>query len=236
MFFDPLKHRFFKLSQEYFARVAILFVLIGVPLLSSCTTPSPLDVIPIDLGIPTQAIKSPVIGPLPTSTKLHVAITFKVNQSIINSLDGQRIHPGQQSKLEQFANKIGIDDATYQKIKNFFNLKGIVLNLSKLHTHLTIDAKASTFAKLLQTHFGCHTELCVLCRASKYGNVAWLPYGHERTGNHQAKCEASRVLLTNQRQRAEQSQAVMRKGQKTHKHTPPPEPALKADSLLTSKY
>src|SRR5258708_18911559 len=74
------------------------------------------------------------------------------------------------------------------------------------------------------------------CRASKYGNVAWLPYGHERTGNHQAKCEVSRVLLTHQRMRAEKSQAVMRKGQKTHKNTPPPEPALKADCLLTSTY
>src|SRR5258708_6776400 len=74
------------------------------------------------------------------------------------------------------------------------------------------------------------------CRASKYGNVAWLTYGHERTGNHQAKCEVSKVLLTNQRMRAEKSQAVMRKGQKTHKNTPPPEPALKADCLLTSTY
>ncbi len=134
-----------------------LLLLIIVPLLASCATPSPLDFVPIDLGIPTQALKSPVVGPLPDSTKLHVAITFKVNQDIINTLGGQPIRPGQHSKLEQFANKIGIDDATYQKIKNFFNLKGIALNLSKLHTHLTIDAKASTFAKLLQTHFVIHT-------------------------------------------------------------------------------
>ena len=158
MYIDLLKRKIVDLHlQTYIARVAVLFVLIGVPILSSCATPSPLDFVPIDLGIPTQAIKSPVVGPLPDSTKLHVAITFKVNQGIINTLSGQRIHPGQQSKVEQFANKIGIDDATYQKIKNFFNLKGIALNLSKLHTQLTVDAKASTFAKLLQTHFVIHT-------------------------------------------------------------------------------
>jgi len=158
MFIDTLKRRYFSLRvQAYLARVAVLFLFVGVPLLSSCATPSPLDSVPIDLGIPTQAIKSPVVGPLPDSTKLHVAITFKVNQSIINTLNGQRIHPGQPSKLEQFANKVGIDDATYQKIKNFFNLKGIALNLSKLHTHLTIDAKASTFARLMQTHFVIRT-------------------------------------------------------------------------------
>ncbi len=157
MFIDPLKRSFVDLHlRTYIERVAVLFVLIVVPLLASCATPSPLEFVPVDLGIPTQAIKSPVVGPLPDSTKLHVAITFKVNQGVINTLDGQRIHPGQQSKLEQLANKIGIDDATYQKIKNFFNLKGIALNLSKLHTHLTIDAKASTFAKLLQTHFVIH--------------------------------------------------------------------------------
>ncbi len=46
----------------------------------------------------------------------------------------------------------------------------------------------------------------------------------------------SRALLTNHVMRAEESQAVMRKGQKTHKNTPPPEPALKAGCLLTNKY
>lgn len=132
MFIDLLRRKFVSLQlQAYIAGGAVVFLLVVVPLLTSCATPSPLDFVPIDLGIPTQAIKSPVVGSLPDSTKLHVAITFKVNQSTINTLDGQRIHPGQHSKLEQFANKIGIDDATYQKIKNFFNLKGIALNLSK---------------------------------------------------------------------------------------------------------
>src|SRR5207237_10161745 len=50
----------------------------------------------------------------------------------------------------------GISDATYQKIKDFFGPAGIALKLSKLRTHLTVDAKASTFAKLLQTKFVIH--------------------------------------------------------------------------------
>jgi len=126
------------------------------PLLASCGAPAPLEFRPIDLGIPAQALNSPIVGPLPDSTKLHVGVTFKVNQSIINKLEGQPVHPGQRSNLEDLANKIGIDDATYQKIKDFFNLKGIALNLSKLRTYLSIDAKASTFAKLFQTHFVIH--------------------------------------------------------------------------------
>jgi kumamolisin len=143
-------------NHTYLTRVIGLCLFVVVPLLASCATTTTLDFVPIDLGIPAQALQSPIVGPLPDSTKLHVAITFKVNQDIINTLNDQRIHPGQHPELEQFANKIGIDDATYQKIKDFFNLKGIALNLSKLRTHLTIDAKASTFAKLFQTHFVEH--------------------------------------------------------------------------------
>lgn len=157
MFIDPPKPIQFNMwLRAIVVVIAGIFFLSIVPLLASCATTTPLEFVPVDLGIPAQALQSPLVGPLPDSTKLHVAITFKVNQNVINTLEGQAIHPGQHSKLEQFANKIGIDDATYQKIKDFFNLKGIALNLSKLHTHLTIDAKASTFAKLLQTHFVVH--------------------------------------------------------------------------------
>jgi kumamolisin len=133
-----------------------LLLLVFVPQLTSCGGPAPLEFTPIDLGIPAQALNSPVVGPLPDSTKLHVGVTFKVNQGLINKLEGQQVHPGQHSKLEDLANKIGIDDATYQRIKDFFNLKGIALNLSKLRTHMTIDARASTFARLFQTHFVIH--------------------------------------------------------------------------------
>ncbi|HYX50798.1 MAG TPA: hypothetical protein VE843_13700, partial [Ktedonobacteraceae bacterium] len=115
MFVDPLKRTQPSLwLRTFVACVSGLFLLVIVPLLASCATTPPVEFVPIDLGIPAQALNSPISGPLPDSTKLHVAITFKVNQGIINTLEGQPIHPGQHSKLEQFANKIGIDDATYQ--------------------------------------------------------------------------------------------------------------------------
>ena len=132
--------------------VGLLFVC--VPLLSGCG-PSPLDMIPVDLGIPQAALNSPVVGRLPDSTKLHVGITFKVSQNVINKLQST-VHPGQKSQLEKFANQIGISDSFYQKIKDFFNLGGSALSLSKLHTHLTIDAKARTLGQLLQTNFVIH--------------------------------------------------------------------------------
>src|SRR5438046_8102281 len=141
-------------------RVAAAFfglLLLISPLLASCGAPAPLQMATIDLGIPQVALNSPVVGPLPDNTQLRVGITFKVSQSVLDKFDRQKIQPGHKSNLEKFANQIGIDDATYQKIKDFFNLKGIELQLSKLRTHLTIDAKAGTFAKLFQTHFVVHT-------------------------------------------------------------------------------
>src|SRR5215471_5068174 len=136
MYIEPLKRTLTRQGLgKFVASVAGLCLLVIVPLLSSCAAPAPLEFVPIDLGIPALALKSPISGPLPDSTKLHVGITFKVNQDIINKLNGQPIHPGHRSKLEEYANKIGIDDATYQKIKDFFNLKGVALNLSKLRTH-----------------------------------------------------------------------------------------------------
>ena len=138
------------------AVVAMIGIILLFAPLASCNTPAPLRFVSINLGIPADALNSPVTGPLPDTTQLHVAITFKVSQNVLNKLNGQKLQPGQQSKLENIANQIGIDDATYQKIKDFFNTQGVVLKLSKLRTHLTIDAKAKTFAKLFQTHFVIH--------------------------------------------------------------------------------
>src|SRR5207244_459376 len=140
-------------------RVAAAFVgllLLISPLLASCGTPAPLQMATIDLGIPQVALNSPVFGPLPDNTQMRVGVTFKVSQSALDHFDHQKIQPGKRSNLEKFANQIGIDDATYQKIKDFFNTGGIGLKLSKLRTHLTITAKAKTFAHLLQTHFVIH--------------------------------------------------------------------------------
>ncbi|HEY5003081.1 MAG TPA: S53 family peptidase, partial [Ktedonobacteraceae bacterium] len=136
--------------------IVLVFFLLLVPL-ASCGTPQPLQITNLNLGIPANALNSPVTGPLPDKTQLHVRFTFKLDPNLLKQADQQRGQPGQRSKLESFASKIGISDATYQKIKDFFSLQGISLKLSKLRTNLSVDAKASTFAKLLQTKFVLHT-------------------------------------------------------------------------------
>lgn len=152
MHIDTFKQRF-PHSLPRSLMLCILGLMLLTPLLAACN--NPVQFVPVNLGIPAQALNSPVVGPLPDATKLHARVTFKVSDSVINKLSSQ-VHPHQPSHLEKLANSIGIDDATYQKIKDFFNLQGIVLTLSKLRTNLNIDAKASTFAKLLQTHFVIH--------------------------------------------------------------------------------
>ena len=135
--------------------IALTFLLLLAPL-ASCGTPQALQITTLDLGIPAAALKSPVIKPLPDATPLHVRFTFKLDPNLLKQADQQRGQPGQSSRLEGFAKQIGISDATYQKIKTFFSLRGVSLKLSKLRTNLSIDAKASTFAKLLQTKFVLH--------------------------------------------------------------------------------
>lgn len=149
---DIFKHSFLHALPRRLM-LCIVGLILLTPMLAACN--NPVQSVPVNLGIPAQALNSPVVGPLPDATKLHVRVTFKVSDAVINKLSSQ-VHPHQPSHLETVANSIGIDDATYQKIKGFFNLQGIALNLSKLRTNLSIDAKASTLAKLLQTHFVIH--------------------------------------------------------------------------------
>ncbi len=132
-------------------------VLLLAPLASCGGTPAPLQITTLSLGIPAVALNSPVVGNLPNDTPMHVRITFKINQNTLNQMQNQKIQPGTSSNLEQFAGKIGISSNTYQSIKNFFNPAGIALKLNKLRTHLAIDAKAGTLAKVLQTSFVVHS-------------------------------------------------------------------------------
>lgn len=131
-------------------------ILLLAPLASCGGTPAPLQITTLNLGIPAVALNSPITGNLPNNTSMHVRITFKINQNTLNQMQNQKIQPGTSSNLEQFAGKIGISNNTYQSIKNFFNPAGIALKLNKLRTHLAIDAKAGTLAKVLQTSFVVH--------------------------------------------------------------------------------
>jgi subtilase family serine protease len=133
--------------------LALLFSLVS---LVSCNQPAPPQYTSLNLGIPAAALQSPVKGPLPDATVLHVGVTFKMDPRLLNQADHQKLQPGQRSNLEVLANRLGIDDATYQKIKQFFHPQGIILSLSQLRTHLSIQAQAGTLAKVLQTKFVIH--------------------------------------------------------------------------------
>jgi len=104
------------------------FIFLLAPL-ASCGTPAPLQFTSLNLGIPAEALKSPVSGPLADNTRLHVRFTFKIDPNLLKQADQQRVQPGQSSRLQDFAKKIGIDDGTYQKIKDFFLKNFSVVNV-----------------------------------------------------------------------------------------------------------
>ncbi len=133
-----------------------LTLLFSLASLVSCNQPAPPKSVSLNLGIPAAALQSPVKGPLPGATVLHVGVTFKIDPRLLAQADHQKLQPGQPSNLEALAKRLGIDDATYQKIKQFFSPQGIALSLSKLRTHLSIQAQAGTLAKVLQTKFVIH--------------------------------------------------------------------------------
>ncbi len=86
---------------------------------------------------------------------MHVRLTFKVqNQQQQGS--GVNKAPTSSQDLGKIANQIGITDETYQRIKATLGISGATLTLSKLHTELKIDAKASTIGPMFQTHFVLH--------------------------------------------------------------------------------
>jgi kumamolisin len=134
----------------------LLILFFSLASLVSCNQPAPLQYTSLNLGIPAAALQSPVKGPLPDKTVLHVGITFKVDPRLLDQADHLQLQPGQRSNLEAFARRIGIDDATWQKIEGFFNADGITLQLSKLRTYLSFQDKAATVARVLQTKFVIH--------------------------------------------------------------------------------
>ncbi|WP_165423781.1 S53 family peptidase [Ktedonosporobacter rubrisoli] len=134
----------------------LCLLILCVPLVSCWPFPDAPQFTSVNLGIPGAALNSPVVGQLPNDKVLHMRITFKVDQNWLKKLEQHKVQQGQPSRLEKFANNLGVSDTFYQKVKNFFSLSGITLQLSKLHTHLSVDAKVSTLSRLLQTKFVLH--------------------------------------------------------------------------------
>ena len=155
---SSLQGRHILYRHVFLSTFGLLLLLIP---LASCATPTPasnpLQPTALKTGIPANALNSPTTGQLPDNTLLHVRVTFKLNQQKMQQAQQQPISPGQSSHVEQIANSLGISDATYQKIKSFFSLRNIELSLNKLHTQLSVDAKASIIAKVLNTRFLIHS-------------------------------------------------------------------------------
>jgi subtilase family serine protease len=153
--------RLFVQVQQKYARIGgigsafLLILLVGCggpnPVIIPTPTLPPLTLTTFDLHLPPEALTAPVVGPLPDDTALHVSVTFKVNQQELNKLQAT---PGQ--NLEQDANQLGITDSEYRQLKQISGIQAATLNLNKLHTTLTIDARAKTFALVFQIHFLLH--------------------------------------------------------------------------------
>jgi kumamolisin len=146
------------------AIIGILLILLagcGGP--SPVTTPTPTPSAPglqfttFDLHLPPEALNAPVVGPLPDDTPLHVGISFKLNQQVVDQVNTKKVPKGQNQNAQDLANKLGISDSEYQQIKTLFGIENASLNLNKLHTDLTVDAKARSFAHLFQVKFLLHT-------------------------------------------------------------------------------
>ncbi|HEY0753827.1 MAG TPA: S53 family peptidase, partial [Ktedonobacteraceae bacterium] len=120
-------------------------------------TPTTNQFVTLQLGIPAPALNAPITGQVPDSQILHVGITFAIDEATLKQFNqGRTARPGQPTSGEDLAKKIGISDADYQRIKNFFGVSNASLTLSETHTSLNVDIKAGEAAKLLQTKFVYH--------------------------------------------------------------------------------
>lgn len=85
MCIDRFKNVFHTLPRSLM--VCILGLMLLTPMLVACN--NPVQFVPVNLGIPAQALNSPVVGPLPDATKLHARVTFKVSDAVRNDRRGK---------------------------------------------------------------------------------------------------------------------------------------------------
>ncbi|HEY0752776.1 MAG TPA: S53 family peptidase [Ktedonobacteraceae bacterium] len=125
-------------------------------LASSTPTNLALQVTPLDLGIPTQALNAPIVGQMSAGQILHIGITFKINPDVLKQIDQSGLDNGQNAQGSNIASKLGISPATYQQIKNFLEIDNAKLTLSQTSTWLTVDIKTGSLGRLLRTTFVLH--------------------------------------------------------------------------------
>jgi len=113
---------------------------------------------PLHLDLPAKAWDAPITGKVPDEQPLHVGITLKLNQQVLDQMSSQGIaQPGESVNANDIAQKLGISEADYQRLKQFFGVNGGTLQLSQTRTSMTLDMQAGKLAQLLQTSFVVHT-------------------------------------------------------------------------------
>lgn len=141
-------------------------LVIAVLLLAACDggqsntqqTPAVNQFVTLQLGIPAAALNAPITGQVPDTQPLYVGITFTLDKAALKQFgQGRTGQPGQPTSGDEIAQKLGISDADYQKIKDFFGVSQAELQLSNTHTSLNVTIKAGEAGKLLQTKFVYHT-------------------------------------------------------------------------------
>jgi len=121
-------------------------------------TPTAISFIPLQLDIPAKALNAPITGNVAECQLLHVGVTLKINQQALDQMSKNGIaKPGGITSAGDIAKKLGISDADYQRLKQFFGVSGANLQLSQTRTSMTLDIKAGALAQLLQTKFVQHT-------------------------------------------------------------------------------
>ena len=143
--------------------VAMLLVLAGCDSGSAndvkpTPTAETMAFVPLHLDLPAVAWNAPITGKVPDNQILHVGVTMKLNQQALDQMSKHGIaKPGDSTSANDIAQKLGISEADYQRLKQFFGVNGADLQLSQTRTSMTLDIQAGKLAQLLQTSFVQHT-------------------------------------------------------------------------------
>ncbi len=148
-------HALIKVAALLFVVVLLVGCSGGNTTTSPTPTPSHVQFSVLDLHLPQKAYAATITGSVPDSQVLHVSVSFKLNQAVLEKL--KHVKKGDTKETQALQSQLGISDQEYQQIKAYFGIENATLNLGNLHTYLTIDAKASSFARLLQTKFVTHS-------------------------------------------------------------------------------
>lgn len=150
-------------SRRWFGLSSLVLAIV---LLAGCSsgqantqqTPTANQFVTLPLGIPAAALNAPITGPVPDDQILHVGVTFALDANALKQFQQSHVaKPDQPTNGLDIAKQLGISDADYQKIKNFFGVSDANLTLSQTHTSVNVDIKAGEAARVLQTKFVYHT-------------------------------------------------------------------------------